>query len=51
MKSDPHEMNDLVELPEYEDKVNTMFKDLLKLQEEMGDELSLKSIYEELIKA
>lgn len=51
MKSDPHEMNDLAELPEYEDKVNTMFKDLLKLQEEMGDELSLKSIYEELSKA
>lgn len=49
LENDPHEMNDLSENPEYSKKVQTLFADLLKLQKEMDDTLSLQEIYENVL--
>ena len=48
LSEDPDEMNDLAEQPEYEDKVHELFQDLIKLQSEMGDELDLKPLFNDL---
>ncbi|PKA97476.1 arylsulfatase A-like enzyme [Flavobacteriaceae bacterium MAR_2009_75] len=42
MENDPDEMNNLSEREEYSEKVESMFVNLIKLQEKMGDKLSLR---------
>ncbi|MFH6602801.1 sulfatase-like hydrolase/transferase [Maribacter algicola] len=44
MEKDPEEMNDLAELPEYQEKVDMLFSDLLVLQNEMKDHLDISHI-------
>jgi arylsulfatase A-like enzyme len=44
MEKDPEEMNDLAELPEYQEKVDMLFSDLLELQNEMKDHLDISHI-------
>jgi arylsulfatase A-like enzyme len=44
--NDPQEMNDLAADLQYREKVNLLFKELLKLQEQMDDPLDLKAIFE-----
>ena len=46
MNSDPEEMNDLANIPEYKNKVAMLFKDLLQLQKELNDPLDITSCYE-----
>lgn len=46
LNNDPQEMNDLASEIAYQDKVATLFKELLTLQENMEDELDLSKIYE-----
>ncbi|MBT8184559.1 MAG: sulfatase-like hydrolase/transferase, partial [Eudoraea sp.] len=41
LEKDPEEMNDLSELPEYKDKCDELFNDLLQLQKDLNDPLSL----------
>lgn len=48
LKNDPNEITDLSENPEYQEKVRTLFKDLMELQNSMGDELKLDEIYAQL---
>ncbi|MDO6519890.1 sulfatase-like hydrolase/transferase [Zobellia uliginosa] len=45
LKNDPNEMNDLANDKNYAKKVETLFADLMELQQTMGDELSLTEIY------
>lgn len=45
---DPEEMTNLAENPEYLPKMETLARQLLKLQEETGDTLNLSAIYPEL---
>ena len=49
MENDPNEMNDLAANPEYSEKVETLFADLLELQKTMNDKLSLQEIYEKML--
>ncbi|MFD2587355.1 sulfatase-like hydrolase/transferase [Croceitalea marina] len=49
LKEDPEEMNNLSEDPVYREKTITLFKDLISLQEEMHDNLSLSATYENYI--
>lgn len=49
LENDPNEMNDLANMPEYSEKVKTLFADLLELQKTMDDELSLQEIYEKVL--
>jgi hypothetical protein len=44
--NDPQEMNDLAADLKYKEKVNLLFKELLKLQDQMGDPLDLEAIFE-----
>ena len=44
LKNDPHEMDDLAELPEHQERVNSMFKELLELQKRMNDPLDISNI-------
>ncbi len=44
MEKDPEEMNDLAELPEYQEKVDMLFSDLLVLQTELKDHLDISHI-------
>lgn len=46
---DPLEMNELSNSPKQTATVKSLFKELLKLQEETGDELDLKSTFRELV--
>ena len=48
MKNDPEEIDNLAEDPMQKDKVKSLFKDLIQLQKEMEDELSLEEMYEQL---
>jgi len=48
LNKDPMEMNDLSELNEYQDKVKTLFNELIGLQIKMDDDLDLKSIFPDL---
>ena len=41
LQQDPNEMNDLSQDPQYQDKVRSLFGDLLALQEDMQDPLDL----------
>ncbi|EAR02294.1 sulfatase-like hydrolase/transferase [Maribacter sp. HTCC2170] len=44
METDPEEINDLSENPEYQGKINTLFKELLVLQDELNDELDISYV-------
>lgn len=44
MVNDPEEMNDLANQPEFKNKVNTMFKELLALQKQMNDPLDISAV-------
>ena len=44
LNKDPEEMNDLAELPEQQEKVETLFNELLKLQQEMNDPLDISQV-------
>jgi len=46
LTADPLEMNDLAGQAEYAGKVQTLFGELLKLQQSMGDSLSLEGMLE-----
>ena len=45
LKNDPLELNDISSHPKNSNKLKTLLKDLIKLQEDMGDQLDLNSIY------
>lgn len=49
MEKDPEEIKNLADESEYQDLVKQMFKDLLDLQKEMGDELPLEDIYQRML--
>jgi len=42
LREDPNEMNDLAADPKYAPVVKNMFKQLMKLQQETGDQLKLE---------
>ncbi len=44
MVNDPEEMIDLAENPDYQEKIDFLFKDLLQLQEELNDPLDISRI-------
>ena len=48
LANDPEEMDNLANNPNQKEKVKALFKDLIRLQQEMEDGLSLLEIYEEL---
>ncbi len=48
MKTDPHEINDLADKPEHQEKVKVLFEDLMELQKTMNDSLDLKGTYERI---
>ena len=50
MKADPNEIKDLATQPHYNEKVKTLFKDLMELQKTMNDSLDLKDTYEKVVK-
>jgi len=50
MEKDPTEMKDLADNPEYKEKVETLFSDLLDLQKRMGDKLDLSDLYNKMFK-
>ena len=45
LRNDPLEMNNLAESPEHEATIQTLGQELLKLQEQTGDELDIKSSF------
>jgi arylsulfatase A-like enzyme len=45
LKNDPLEINDLASDPVNSKKLKILLNDLIQLQEDMGDQLDLKSIY------
>jgi len=49
LENDPLELNDLATDPAYSKKLKTLLKDLIQLQENMGDQLDLNSIYQNII--
>lgn len=48
LEKDPKEIHNLADIPEYSEKVKGLFKDLIDLQQAMGDELNLTEIYRAL---
>lgn len=50
LQNDPMEITDQSENPQYKEKVQTLFKDLIDLQKIMDDKLDLQSIYEKTLK-
>lgn len=48
VENDPEEIENLAENDEHQTTVKSLFADLMRLQNEMGDELSLQDIYETL---
>jgi arylsulfatase A-like enzyme len=44
MENDPEEMIDLAENPDYQEKMDLLFKDLLQLQRELNDPLDISQI-------
>ncbi len=48
LTKDPEEMHNLGDLPEYSDKRNALFSDLVKLQQEMNDPLDLSILQSSL---
>ena len=49
LENDPEEIDDLFGKPEYADKIKSLFKDLIELQNTMGDELDLITLYNEVL--
>ncbi|WP_152285467.1 sulfatase-like hydrolase/transferase [Flavicella marina] len=49
LENDPEEMNDLATDLAQKDRINTMFQDLMKLQEKMDDPLSLEETYKTIL--
>lgn len=49
LKNDPMELNDLSSSPENKDKIKSLLKDLIQLQQDMNDPLDLKTIYKNFI--
>lgn len=45
LNEDPEELNDIALKPENKEKIKTLFSELIELQNEMGDQLDLTSIY------
>lgn len=50
MVNDPEEMNDLAENPEYQEKIDNLFADLLQLQKNLNDPLDISQIMNGTIK-
>ena len=48
LKEDPNEINNLADTPEYAEKVESLFNDLIDLQQTMGDKLDLAETYQTL---
>jgi arylsulfatase A-like enzyme len=46
MKNDPNEMTDLADDPQYHNKVQSLFKNLIDLQKTMDDTLDLQATYD-----
>ena len=44
LEKGPLEVEDLAEMPEYAEKVRTLFQDLIVQQRKMGDELELEEL-------
>ncbi len=44
LKNDPEETNDLANLPEYQEKIDAMFEELLELQEQLNDTLDISKV-------
>ena len=49
LKNDPLELKDISSENVNSEKIKTLFKDLIELQENMGDKLDLKALYEDII--
>ena len=49
LENDPYEINNLAEDPQYQDKVNSLFNELLVLQKDMQDPLDLKPMADALM--
>lgn len=49
MVKDPEEITDIADQPGSDDRMKTLFAQLLKLQKEAGDSLDLKKLYPELL--
>lgn len=45
LKEDPHEMNDLSQLPEHQERLDKLLDQLLDLQGKMDDPLDLRAVY------
>jgi arylsulfatase A-like enzyme len=45
LEADPEEMNDLASEPEQQERMDTMFEQLIQLQAEMGDTLDLRTFF------
>jgi len=48
LKNDPKELNDIASNPSNSKKIKSLFSELMKLQNDMGDQLDLSSIYNKL---
>lgn len=46
MENDPEEMSDLAALPEYQEKIDVMFEELLAIQEQLNDTLDISKIHQ-----
>lgn len=44
MVNDPEEMNDLAENPEHQERINSLFRELLDMQKELNDPLDISQI-------
>jgi len=49
LENDPLELNDIASDPANMEKIKTLFDDLIQLQEDMGDQLDLRSIYKNIL--
>lgn len=49
LENDPEEINDLSEDAAHQERIASLFRDLMKMQEEKGDTLDLGGLYEEVI--
>ena len=49
LENDPQELHDIASLPTNKEKIRGLFKELMGLQEKMGDSLDLKSIYNKIL--
>ena len=48
MENDPEEINDLAEEPDYKNKVEGLFSDLIMEMKEMGDGLDLNRLFNDI---